>query len=144
MKNEKGITLITLVVYVMLLTFVVAAVSAISSSFYKNIDDLDKTTDSAVDYAKFNMFFLNDIKSDGVSVRLNSAKTELILSHINKEGVAEDIVYSIKGDALYRNKVKIFDGIKEGSIEANSVNKTVTIHFKIKNYEKKTTYVIEP
>ena len=58
MKKEQGITLISLIVYVILLTFIVAAISSITSSFYANINNFDNESESAVAYSKFNMYFL--------------------------------------------------------------------------------------
>ena len=48
MKNENGVTLISLIIYVILITLVVAGVSAITASLYGNVnmykEDLEGST----------------------------------------------------------------------------------------------------
>ena len=45
MKKEQGITLITLILYVILMTFVVAGVSVVTSAFYTNVNEFDKESE---------------------------------------------------------------------------------------------------
>ena len=45
MKSEKGITLISLIVYVIVLTIVVAVIAIVSGFFMKNIKKADFYTD---------------------------------------------------------------------------------------------------
>ena len=52
MKKEQGITLISLIVYVILMTFIVAAMSSITASFYTKINDFDSDSESAVAYSQ--------------------------------------------------------------------------------------------
>lgn len=142
MKNEKGITIISLIIYVIALTLVIAGISAMTSSFYKNIKEFDKTSESAVAFAKFNMYFINDIKSKDVVIDSVSSN-EVQLSLKNKNGETENVKYSVQNGNLYRNKVKICDKVTKVSITSTSDKKTITIDIKINDYEKKTTYAIE-
>lgn len=142
MKNEKGITLIALIIYIILMTFVVAGVTAITTSFYGNLNEMDKTSESAVAFSKFNMYFINDIKSEKVKIA-SSGTNYIELSFANRPSVK----YSIQNGSLYRDKVKICEKIKDFSITLNDLdpkNITITIYLKIENYEKTTTYVLEP
>lgn len=170
MRNEKGITLIALIIYIILMTFVVAGVTAITTSFYGNLNEMDKTSESAVAFSKFNMYFINDIKSENVKIA-NSGTNYIELSFGNKPAVK----YSVQNGTLYRDKIKICDKIKDFKIELNGASNTdmaepmsiednksistrglissglkptsapiITIYLKIDNYEKTTTYVLEP
>jgi len=157
MKKEQGITLITLILYVILLTFVVAGVSVVTSAFYTNVNEFDKESEYAVSFAKFNMYFLNDIKSDEVEVE-SVGDNYIILSYItqtNTPDSSEDsgisisnqkrvyVEYSVQDGVLYREKVKICDNVKNISILSNGVDDTVRISLKIGTYENTTTYAIE-
>mgnify|MGYP001038271117 CR=1 FL=1 len=42
MKRENGITLVSLIAYIILMTIVVAGITALTSSFYGNLNDMDK------------------------------------------------------------------------------------------------------
>ena len=114
MKNEKGITIISLIVYVIILTFVIAGVTSITAHFYGNMNEMDKTSKSSA-FAKFNMIFLNDIKSEGAKIEepTSSSGVQLNLLHIGKDGTSETIRYTIQGNSVYRNSVKICNGVKE-------------------------------
>lgn len=156
MKKEQGITLMALILYIVLLTFVVAGISSITAAFYTNINDFDGESESAVSYAKFNMYFLNDIKNDGVEIE-NSADNFVIISYVKEEetentetsGIVVDnkkieyVEYSVQDGILYREKVKICEDVQAVSIKADTVNNIIKVYLKIGDYAKTTTYAIE-
>lgn len=145
MKNEKGITLISLIIYVILMTFVVAGVSAITSSFYNNMNEFDKTSESATSFAKFNMYFLNDIKAESAKIAGNSNSKNMIeLSYKTEKGTMQVVTYSMEKGSLYRDRVKICDKVKDLKFETNKTNGIIEVYMKIDNFEKTTTYKIEP
>ena len=135
MKKESGITLLTLIVYVIVLTFIVATVSTINMTFYSNLEKFDGDAESTVGYSKFNMYFLKDIKKENVKV-LGKDETYIILSCNG-----EQIEYSVQNKALYKNKIKICSNIEDSSFDVNG-NK-ITVFLKIGEFEKTTTYAIE-
>lgn len=156
MKQERGITLISLIVYVILMTFIVAGVSAITSSFYNNVNSFDKSSESAVSFSKFNMYFLKDIKSDNVKiVNYTSGSGEtavsttdkkvLTLSMTNEEGKIQTATYEMKDGGLYRDNVKICDDVQDVKFTTYQKTKNlVSVYIKFKNYEKTTSYILEP
>lgn len=137
MRKEGGITLLSLIIYVILMIFVVAAVSNITASFYSNLNQFDNESESAVAYSKFNMYFLNDMKKENVEVE--EANTNYIILSIDNQMIE----YSVQNKALYRNKVKICDNVQDVQITADKDQDTIKVHLKIGDYEKTTTYVIE-
>lgn len=140
MKNEQGITLIAIIIYVLLMTFVVAGVSAITQSFYTNVHELDKGSESAASYAKFNMYLINDIKSEKAeiySVGDNHDEFQLRVKN------GEIVKYSVQNGILYRNKVRICDKVRDVHISRGGPN-TLNVTLLIDQYEKKTTYAVEP
>lgn len=147
MKKESGITLISLIIYVILMTFVVAGVTSITASFRTNVGEVDKDAKSAVAYAKFNMYFLNDIKSKNVHI-VSSSRDRIELSLTNKNGETENVKYSVQNNSLYRNKVKICDNVKSVTILTSKASgmehETVSVRLKINNYDKTTKYTLEP
>lgn len=140
MRSQRGVTLISLIIYVIIMTFVIAMISRISSSFYSNMKEFDGESESAVAYSKFNMYFLNDIKREGVNVE-EVFDSYIILSYTKDEEIVK-IEYSVQNKSLYRNKVKICDDVENVKITSNEEKNTVTINLKIKEYEKNTTYAI--
>lgn len=149
MKNEKGITLATLIIYVILMTFIVSAIASITSSFYSNMNEFDKNSESAVDFSKFNMYFIRDIKRENVSIA-KVGEDYIILSYgedINgTESEIEktmNVEYSVQNNTLYRNKVKICDDVNNINIVTNENNNTIKVNLTIGDYNKSTIYALE-
>ncbi len=143
MKDEKGITLIALITYVILMIFTVAGVTAVTNSLYSNVKDLDGDAKSAADFAKFNMYFIKDIKNDDVKL-VSCSSNQIILSVTNESGDTENVSYSLQSGGLYRNSVKICSNIQAGEISQGSSEKEIFVYLKIDNYEKTTAYMLEP
>ena len=62
MKSEKGITLTSLVIYIIVATIVISIMALVSSFFFSNMSIVTVQDQYAVEFNKFNMFFINDIK----------------------------------------------------------------------------------
>lgn len=63
MKSNKGITIITLIVYVIVLTIVIGTVSMMLKYFYKNNDETIIAKDSTSQYTRFLSYITEDINS---------------------------------------------------------------------------------
>jgi len=112
MKNEKGITMMALIIYIILMTFIVAGVTAITTSFRSNINEYDKTAESAVEFTKFSMFLLKDIKAKNVRLYGSVGEKEFQLQFDEGNGKYTYVKYSIQNKALYRNSVKICSNVQ--------------------------------
>ena len=65
MKNEKGITLTSLIIYIIGLLIVMGILSAFMNFFYKNINENDSSKDSE-EYSKLILYMTNDINSKDI------------------------------------------------------------------------------
>lgn len=137
MKKEHGVTLISLIIYIIVLLFVLTIVTKLTSALYFNLHDMDKQSNAVVSISKFNMYFLNDIKNKPVTANVISPNTlELIYS----DG-SEKITYTKTNKVLYRNKVKVFDSLDE--ITITKIGQTIQVYLKIGDYSKTIKYTIE-
>ena len=105
MKNQKGITLTALTIYVIVFMLVIGIVATLTSFFYKNVMNFDETTKSYSEINKFNMYFLQDIKEKGVTIQSfiedeESKKSGITLYNSNNY---ETNVYKFENKAIYRN-----------------------------------------
>ncbi len=98
MKSEKGITLTSLVVYVMVATIVISIMAVISSFFFSNMSSVNGQEQYALEFNKFNMFFINDVK--------NNKKAQIDTGRIIFE---DGTIYEYRASekAVYRNNTKI-------------------------------------
>lgn len=154
MKKEQGITLITLIIYILLMTFILAGISSITASFYSNTNEFDKESESAVAYSKFNMYFLTDIKRKNASIE-SSGKNYVIITYdknseqagsgdVTIEGTDTNTVeYSMQNDSLYRNKVKICDNVQDAVFTTDTEENTIRVEVIIGEYQRSTVYKLE-
>lgn len=104
MKQEKGITLLSLVIYMIVLVMVISMLAIISDMFFTNTKYLNESGKYVSEYNKFNMYFIEDVKNNKDTYEVT-----------NNEIIFEDgTVYTYKEGpdyGIYRNKVKICNNI---------------------------------
>ena len=54
MKSKRGVTLVSLIIYIMVMIIVIAIMSQIISRFYSNTQELNSDTESVLEFNKFN------------------------------------------------------------------------------------------
>ena len=57
MKSQRGITLTSLVVYIVGITILVSVMAIITTNFYKTMNDSNSSIEPYVEYTKFNTYF---------------------------------------------------------------------------------------
>ena len=102
MKSNKGITLTSLIIYIIVLMLALGVLSVISKFFYRNLDYVESLGDNVSEYNKFNMFFLEDAKKNTNIISISNDNKQIIFG--------DGTVYTYKGGndkSIYRNKVKV-------------------------------------
>ena len=122
MKNQKGITLMALTIYLIIFILVVSVVATITSYFYSNVVTFDETTKSYSEINKFNMFFLQDLKDDNILIQTIPNQNSIIL--YNKENL-ETINYTAENNGIYRNGLLIAKNIEDMRFQISSENNNI-------------------
>jgi len=108
MRNNKGITLTSLIIYVIGMTIVVATIATLTSFFYKNIDVADINVDTT-QYTKFSSIFSREFNRENNSVieckTLEDGTNYIIFSSGNQ------YTYDSESKSIYRNSVKICNNV---------------------------------
>lgn len=152
MKSEKGITLISLTVYIIGMLIVVAVISVASGFFYKNTIGLTTTIDPVVEYTKFNTFFADEVNHENIKVL--ECKTDYEVPEDSNSNVTssyivfdDEVQYTFikENYSVYRNKVKICDGVDSCKFEYKIQNgkPVVKVTFKVNDNTKETTYTLK-
>lgn len=117
MKSQKGVTLISLTIYVIALTIVVSIVSVISTYFYKNMSSSANTINPLIEYTKFNSFFADEVNHSQIKVLEYKEQTEEDKS--SYIAFDNDIQYTFipENKAIYRNNVKICREVESCNFE---------------------------
>lgn len=133
MKGEKGITLISLTIYIIVMTIVIGVVSFISTYFYKNVDSLSNDLNPLTEYTKFNSFFSDEVNHN--NIKILECKGEYVAFD---NGVQYMFVQENK--AIYRNQVKIAKDVESCNFSHTIQNgkDVITVAIKIGEQEIKT------
>lgn len=102
MKSEKGITLISLVIYMSVFVIVLAVMSTITNNFFANIEGLKESPKYVEEFNKFSMFFIKDAKSNS---KANVTNTTVEFEDGTK--------YEYKNNCIYRNETLLAKNVKE-------------------------------
>lgn len=114
MKSEKGITLTSLVLYIMLVLIVLGILATITASFQSNLKEVNKegTKNSEID--KFNIYFLKDVKKQGNKVASISENKDEITFSLENESILpneyQQVEYIESTGTQYIDTGVIWDG----------------------------------
>ena len=64
MSNQKGVKLISLIVYIIVLTVIISILSLVSQMFFTNIKYVTEKGKYVSEFNKFNMYFIKDVKNN--------------------------------------------------------------------------------
>ncbi len=143
MKSENGITLTSLVIYIVVATIVIGTMAIVSSFFFSNMNLIRDQDQYAVEFNKFNMFFINDVKSN---------KTAQIQANqiIFEDGTTYQ--YSAENKSIYRNNVEVAKQVESLNFttENYQVENTTKILINVEmsigereNFNKTVQYVLK-
>ena len=142
MKNEKAITLVSLIIYILVMLLVIGIIGSVSAMFYNNTNNFDDETKDIIEYDKFNSYFVKEIKAANNSIdQISDDGTYIIFTTGNS--------FLFKDNKIFYNDLEITKNVKNVNFKyyTDSNNKqdntivTVTVNFE--NYTKKMNYKIE-
>lgn len=142
MKNEKAITLVSLVIYILVMLLVIGIIGSVSAMFYNNTNNFDDETKYIIEYDKFNSYFVKEIKTANNSIdQISDDGTYIIFTTGNS--------FLFKDNKIFYNDLEITKNVKNVNFKyyTDSNNKQdntivrVTVNFE--NYTKKMNYKIE-
>lgn len=140
MKKEKGVTLVSLVVYIVTMSIVISIISSIISNFYKNTTTVQGSIDEIIKFNKFNTYFLKEVKA--IDNRIDSVSEKYILFSSGNS-------FSISNNIIYYNSRQICEGVdsilfetieNELELEQRTI---IKVTLKIGTFEKIINYKIE-
>lgn len=138
MKSEKGITLISLTVYIIAMLVVLGILAVISRYFYANMSDVKENVEPYTEYTAFNSYFTDEINHEGIQV-LECEKDHIVFSN----GVQYTFIEENEG--IYRDKVKICRGVKkcEFIYELKEGKSTITVNLNFGKENRNITYTLK-
>lgn len=137
MKSEKGVTLISLTIYIITLTIVVGIIAVISGVFFKNINELEETN-PLEEYTIFNTYFSNEVNKEKIKV-LDFDSNYIVFDN----GVQYTFVKENKG--IYMNKVKICKDVESCTFNYRTENEKsiIDVNMNINGRVTNTSYTLK-
>lgn len=137
MKSQKGITLTSLTIYILLVLVIVGIIATITASFRDNINDMNSEGVNHSEIDKFSVYFLREVKRQGNSV-ITVSDTEIVFNTGNK--------YTFKENSIYLNdNIQIAENIENCAFIKRIENNKEIIQVKIKpinSEEREIEYVV--
>ena len=147
MKTQKGVTLISVTIYIIVMLIIVTVITVLTSYFYQNVDINSVSEDFNQQYTKFNSYFTEEVNRKGNKI-LDIIEPE----EITDENMQVYIVFSsgnqytfIPGQGIYMNNVKIAENITACTFDRNEneQGKTmITVILSGENTQRETTYTL--
>lgn len=147
MKSNKGITLTSLIVYVIGMTIMVATIATLTSFFYKNIDVEDLNSDTN-QYTKFTSVLSKEINRKDNSIidckQLKDDDGNIIVSYIIFSS-GNQFTFNKDSKSIYKNNVKICDNVEscDFSYEYFDSKYKIKVSLKTTNIDKTGENAIE-
>lgn len=138
MKSEKGITLITLTIYIIVMVVMIGIIAIVSGAFMKSMQDANFYNDPIAEYTAFNSYFSEQVNHPGLKI-LECKENYIVFD----DGVQYSFIEENKG--IYRDKVKICWDIDSCTFSESIQNgkPVVTVHFVAGGQDKITTYTLK-
>lgn len=148
MQKEKGVTLISITIYIIVMLIIVAVITVLTSYFYRNVDINSVSQDLNQQYTKFNSYFTEEVNKKGNKL-LEIGETE----NESGNGTQKYIIFSSgnqytyipENEGIYMNQVKIAQNITGCDFTSNKEENgktTITVTIQGDNFGRETTYTL--
>lgn len=140
MRDEKGVTLISLITYVIVLLIAISAITLITNFFINNMNEVENDSKGISEINKFDLLFLSDIKQENVSIYKTDQNGSYI---IFEKADGTDIQYIYQDNKIYRiengsNKIKVNDEIENFYISTQ--NEKIEVIIEVEGYKTTKHY----
>lgn len=142
MKSEKGVTLVSLIIYVIAMLITVTVVTIVTSYFYKNVDIEPEKYTYFSEFTKVESYFADEVNREGNRVLKADNESE---QHYVAFSSGNQYTFVEENKALYQNNVKIANDILECNFEESIKNgkDAIKVKIKIQDKEKELEYVLK-
>ena len=138
MKKEQGVTLTSILVYIIAMVIVIGTIATITSFFYTNVTGVKDNSDNIAEITKFHMCFLEEVKKQN---------NEIIRLENNTILFSTGNTFFYQDKSIYYNQVRICENISHLQFNVEEVNSKQVIQVLITigddaEYTKITQYVL--
>lgn len=119
MKNNHGVTITSLIVYIVAMLIVIGIISNLTSFFYRNIFNLEDESANISVISKFDMYFLEEVKNTNNSiVKISENSITFITGN----------TFTFQDNTVYLNNIRICENVKSLKLSKEEINKKDVIN----------------
>lgn len=114
MKNNRGVTLMSVMIYVIGMTIVLGVMATLISFFYNNVDVNSINDNSSTQYTKFSSVFVEEINQENnyiIDCKTFGENNDKISYIIFSSG--NQYTFMKESGSVYKNSVRICDNIED-------------------------------
>lgn len=141
MKDQKGVTTSSVIIYVIVVLIVLATLATISGYFHKQIAEKEFKENGAKSFTSFLSYFTEDIQEqDNGLANSNIPNQEITNIKFNNGNIYK---YSQENQSIYKNDKKIAEDVTEFSFKINenaSQKTSITVKFISGMFNKTLTF----
>ena len=140
MKNNRGITLTSLIIYIIGMLIVNATIATLTSFFYRNVDINELERLSTEQFTEFSSIFSKEINKKNNKVIECKTNIEVIdgndykISYIIFSS-GNQYTYKQESNTIYKNNIKVCTGIEDCDFSYKFINSIyqIKVNFKTAN-----------
>lgn len=135
-KSQKGVTLVSVIIYIIGMVIMATVIGTITIYFYNNLTKTSDVSKASIEYSKFNTFFLNDVKEQ--NNRLVRVDDNKLIQFSNGAS------YLYENNTVYRGDVRICGNVSDFTIAPNTQDEkqVIEILMEIEGRVYTTSYVV--
>ena len=142
MKNNKGITLTSLIIYILAMLILSGTIMMLTNYFYKNFNELSINEKTSSEYTEFTSYLSNDLSAKNISNVFSGEDNQITIKFNNNEIhkyflVDNNIYYQEIKENEVKTQFSLCNKVEDMvvTLERNTVK--ITIKFDDKNtYDK--------
>ena len=140
-NNNKGITLISLTLYIIITLIVLCGLGILATNFRKNINNVKMQNSREIEFDKLNLQLLEETKKDGNKVSVSqSNSTKLVFTSGNT------YTFDSEENVIFLNdNITVASNISEAefSVQEKNMKQILTVNVTVSNKQRSMQYVIE-
>lgn len=138
MKKDSGLTITSIIIYIVAMLIVIGIIATITSFFYTNVNNANNSSNNISEITKFHMYFLEETTKQDNEINVI---TDNIVSF--KSGNT----FTFQDSSIYINNVKVCEDIYNAQFKEEVINNKTVIKVLLtigqnNEYTKTTSYVL--